>query len=115
MLNKMGLNQVNKSDDELILQEIPFLENISNSVFQTSKNGGFLEGIAQESGSGSQHSKPHRISWADLLKRVFQIDLAQCPDCGGEVKFIAAIMKKSLIAKILEHLKLPTDPPRFKP
>ena len=59
--------------------------------------------------------KPLRISWADLLKRVFQIDLAQCPDCGGELKFIAAIMKKSVIAKILEHLKLSTDPPRFKP
>jgi hypothetical protein len=59
--------------------------------------------------------RPSRISWVVLLKRVFQLDLAQCPDCGGEVKFIAAIVKKSVIAKILEHLKLPVDPPRFAP
>jgi hypothetical protein len=27
-----------------------------------------------------------RLSWARLLKRVFAIDLEQCPYCGGELK-----------------------------
>ena len=32
------------------------------------------------------HHRPVRLSWARLLKRVFEIDLAHCPSCGGELK-----------------------------
>jgi hypothetical protein len=32
-----------------------------------------------------------RLSWARLLKRVFEIDIEQCPQCGGTLKIIAAI------------------------
>jgi rRNA maturation endonuclease Nob1 len=28
-----------------------------------------------------------------LLKRVFDLDLAHCPNCGGELKIIAAIQE----------------------
>ena len=31
------------------------------------------------------HHNPVRISWARLLKRVFEIDLEHCPNCGGEL------------------------------
>jgi len=31
---------------------------------------------------------------AKLLKRVFEIDMAHCPNCGGELKIIAAIMEQ---------------------
>jgi hypothetical protein len=31
------------------------------------------------------------MSWARLLKRVFEIDIEHCPSCGGELKIIAAI------------------------
>jgi hypothetical protein len=30
-----------------------------------------------------QSSAPVRLSWARLLKRVFDIDLEHCPNCGG--------------------------------
>jgi len=43
--------------------------------------------------SGCAHSRPARISWARLLKRVFEIDLEHCPNCGGELKIIAAILE----------------------
>jgi len=33
--------------------------------------------------SGCAHSRPARISLARLLKRVFEIDLKHCPNCGG--------------------------------
>ena len=29
------------------------------------------------------HRRPVRLSWAKLLKRVFEIDMAHCPNCGG--------------------------------
>ncbi len=31
------------------------------------------------------------LSWARLLKRVFDIDLEHCPHCAGPLKIIAAI------------------------
>src|SRR5215471_16228278 len=31
-----------------------------------------------------------RMSWARLLKRVFDIDVEHCPKCGGALKIIAA-------------------------
>ena len=53
------------------------------------------------------------MSWARLLKRVFDIDVEHCPHCGGTLKIIAAIEDPSVIAKILAHLGLPTRaPPR---
>ena len=49
-----------------------------------------------------------------LLKRVFDIDLEHCPQCGGELKIIAAIEEPAVIAKILTHLGLPARaPPRI--
>ena len=56
--------------------------------------------------------RPARISWARLLKRVFDIDMQRCPNCGsGELKIIAAILERPVIEKILSHLGLDPQPP----
>jgi hypothetical protein len=57
-------------------------------------------------------ARPRRISWARLLKRVFDIDMQHCPNCGnGELKIIAAILERPVIEKILTHLGLDPQPP----
>ena len=54
-----------------------------------------------------------RLSWAKLLKRVFDLDREHCPHCGGELKIIAAILEQAVIEKILSHLGLQARaPPR---
>ena len=59
------------------------------------------------------HHRPVRLSWAKLLKRVFEIDMEHCPNCGGELKIIAAILEQPVIEKILTHLGLQARaPPR---
>ncbi len=59
------------------------------------------------------HHRPARLSWAKLLKRVFEIDLEHCPNCGGQLKIIAAILEQPVIEKILTHLGLQARaPPR---
>ena len=59
------------------------------------------------------HGAPARLGWARLLKRVFDVDLEHCPQCGGDFKIIAAIEDPAVIARILTHLGLPgRAPPR---
>ena len=45
------------------------------------------------------------MTWAQRLKRVFNIDIETCRECGGAVKVIACIEDPVVIKKILEHLK----------
>jgi hypothetical protein len=78
---------------------------------------------APETSSEDAHGQrePARMSWARLLKRVFDIDVEHCPNCGGALKIIAcpearrraAIEDPPVITKILSHLGLSTRaPPR---
>ncbi len=44
------------------------------------------------------------MTWAQRLKRVFNIDVETCAECGGDVKIIASIEDPAVIQKILAHL-----------
>ena len=44
------------------------------------------------------------MTWAQRLKRVFNIDIETCRECGGAVKVIACIEDPVVIEKILTHL-----------
>ena len=72
---------------------------------------------ATETSSEDAHAQgaPARMSWARLLKRVFDIDIEHCPNCGGALKIIAAIEDPPVIVKILAHLGLPTRAPPRSP
>jgi hypothetical protein len=56
-----------------------------------------------------------RIAWADLLKRVFEVDALRCPGCGGRMRLIAAITDPSVAHRILECLGLPPRAPLLAP
>jgi len=47
-----------------------------------------------------------RLGWAKLLNRVFEIDMEHCPNCGGELRIIAAILEQPVIVNILTYLGL---------
>jgi hypothetical protein len=51
------------------------------------------------------------MSWAQRLKRVFNIDVETCDQCGGTIKMVACIEDPAVIKKILDHLhnKMPSD------
>ena len=44
------------------------------------------------------------MTWAQRLKRVFNIDIETCSECAGNVKIIASIEDPVVIRKILAHL-----------
>ncbi len=57
----------------------------------------------------------HYISWSRLLRRMFDIDVEKCPNCGGQIKIVAAIEEPGVIKKILTHLGLSPHPPPKSP
>ena len=50
-------------------------------------------------------------AWADLMRRVFDLDVLACPRCGGRMTVIATIEAGEVMRTILRHLGLPTEPP----
>ena len=56
-----------------------------------------------------------RSTWAEFLKRVFEIDVLTCPFCGGKRKLIALVTDGKVVRRILEHLGLPTTAPTLAP
>ena len=53
---------------------------------------------------------PPRWRWADLLQRVFAVDVLACPNCGGRMRVIATIDDPRVVRRILTHLGLLSDP-----
>ena len=50
-------------------------------------------------------NKAYSMTWEQRLKRVFNIDIETCRECGGAVKVIACIETPVVIKQILDHLK----------
>ena len=51
-----------------------------------------------------------RIEWAQLLRRVYWVDVLACP-CGGRRAIVADISDSEVVVAILAHLGLPTEAP----
>ena len=56
------------------------------------------------------YRKKCRMTWAVLIKAVFEVDPLKCPKCGGTMKIISFIEEADVIRKILKHCNLWKDP-----
>jgi hypothetical protein len=68
--------------------------------------------------STNKKQKPHkrkRISWAQLLKRTFKIDVLKCDKCGGRIKLVGAVFDQPTIKTTLRALGLPVRAPPIAP
>jgi hypothetical protein len=45
-----------------------------------------------------------RRRWAEMIKRVYEVDPLACPSCGVEMRIIAFIIDQEVVDKILRHL-----------
>jgi hypothetical protein len=65
---------------------------------------------ALQTGQEKTRAQKHQsMTWAQRLKRVFNIDIETCEHCGGAVKVIASIEDPLVIQKILSHLNTKND------
>jgi hypothetical protein len=46
-----------------------------------------------------------RRRWAELIRRVYEVDPLLCPRCAGEMRVIGFITQPALIDRILDHLR----------
>ncbi len=46
---------------------------------------------------------------------VFSIDVSECPECGGQMKIVAALTDPASIRSYLEGVGLPARPPPIAP
>jgi hypothetical protein len=59
--------------------------------------------------------RPRNYSWAQLMRRVWDIDVLECPRCGGRMRVLCAINAPAAIRKILDCFGLPSRPPPIAP
>jgi hypothetical protein len=72
------------------------------------------DGVAGSSGSASASTavtRPRNYSWAELMQRVFEVDVFECPECGGRMRILAAIHPPRATRAILECLGLSSRAP----
>ena len=56
------------------------------------------------------------MTWAALIKCVYEVDPLKCPKCGGTMKIVSFIEEPNVIEKILRHSKMWKEPaPRPPP
>ena len=64
----------------------------------------------------TRNARALRRSWAQLIKRIYEVDPLVCPSCGSEMKVIAFITEHDVVDAILRHLaKAKTRSPRGPP
>ena len=65
--------------------------------------------------SSSSGGRPRNYSWAELMRRVFEIDVLECPECRGRMRILASIHSPDAIRAILECVGLPARAPPVAP
>jgi len=72
-------------------------------VTPAKRGGGNQARIANEPSTLAERRAS--MTWAQRLKRVFNIDIEICSECGGAMKVIACIEDPVVIKQILDHLE----------
>ena len=62
-------------------------------------------GVQSCAESKTEIERRSAMSWAQRLRRVFNIDIETCDACGGTVRVIASVEDPRLIRKILAHME----------
>ena len=56
-------------------------------------------------GLSAAERRARRRAWANLLRRVFEVDPLICSRCGAEMKIISVILDPEVVDTILRHVR----------
>ena len=63
-------------------------------------------GKVKDQKQATKEQRHYKKKWAQLIRKVFEVDPLECPVCGGKMSVINIIYEKDVIQKILKHLDL---------
>jgi hypothetical protein len=94
----------------------PFHEPVAATAFESSARTALgAASIAYVNESRPIPENPalrvRRLTWAELLRRAFAIDVLACPRCGGRLRLLAAIQSPEARHAVLDCLGLPPRAP----
>jgi len=72
---------------------------------------GESETRAGATGSTGAKTRQRNYSWAELMRRVFEIDVLECPECRGRMRILVSIHSPDAIDRMLRCLGLPARAP----
>jgi len=87
-------------------------------VATTAAEGCVAEGIDEAKPVGPEPAANRRrpnYTWAELMRRTFEIDVLACQHCGGRLKLLAAVTNPKAVRAFLASLGLPTEVPEQCP
>jgi hypothetical protein len=67
--------------------------------------------LPHDAGNEAAIPRPRRLAWAELLKRVFAIDVLACPRCGGRTRVLSVPPPPDAARAILQCLGLESRAP----
>jgi hypothetical protein len=85
-------------------------ETSSRTPTEESGASTFPDALGDQPAAGERYH-----TWAELMKRVFRVDVLECEHCGGRRKIIAVIRSPAATERILECLGLPSRAPPLAP
>jgi hypothetical protein len=68
-------------------------------------NGGLQSAQDEAPEELTPEQASRRRNWAELIRRVYEVDPLICAKCGGEMRVVAFITEPPVIKKILDHIK----------
>jgi len=84
---------------------------LAGAPAQESEAAAAQEPASERRSRGCVQAATRYIPWADLLKRVFDVDALLCPRCSSRLRIISLIMEPAVVRRILRSLDLPSEPP----
>ena len=87
-----------------------YLPDKPTPLVDVEQNADAQDSITPLAGSSDKNQKPRkrkRISWAQLIKRAFKIDVLKCDKCGGSMKLIGVVFDQPTITTTLRALSIP--------
>jgi hypothetical protein len=95
--------------------------------YYSSRARGMRRKAAKEAGSPVEPAditvdQPDAVSrsaacrrWAELLRRIFEVDPLTCPSCGGRMRIVEFVVVPRVIDRILHHMRDKGRDPRAGP
>jgi hypothetical protein len=81
-----------------------YYSNVVRARRAESEDGAEIAREAEAPAPGAAERRRLRRSWAQLIRRIYEVDPLTCIECGGEMRILAFLLDPAVVRKILAHL-----------